>query len=62
MTVIIVMDEPNSKKYGTTRANMSREINEGVMMRCKTITANLLKIVPLIVEPVISLAKPKASI
>ena len=39
---------------------MSRETNEGVMMRCKTVTANLLAIVLLLVEPITSLAKPKA--
>ena len=42
--------------------NMSRETNEGVMMRFKTITANLKTIVHLLVEPIISLAKPKASV
>ena len=34
-----------------TRENISREINEGVVMGCKKITANLLKIVGLLVEP-----------
>ena len=45
-----------------TRANMSRETNEGVMMRCKIISAKLLTIVGLLVEPRTSLAKPKASL
>ena len=49
-------------KYGTTRANMSRETNEAVMMRCKKITSNLLRIVCILVEPITSLAKSKASI
>ena len=38
---------------------MSRKTNEGVMMHCKKITANLLKIVYFLVEPSTSLAKPK---
>ena len=41
-------------------ANMSRETNEGSMMCCKTIKANVLTIVRLLVEPITSLAKPKA--
>ena len=41
---------------------MSRETNEGVMMRFKTITANLSTIVHLLVEPIKSLEKPKASL
>ena len=41
---------------------MSRETNEGVMMHCKSITANLLTIVGLLVENITSLAKPKASL
>ena len=51
--------DQTEKKYGTTRANMSRETNEGVMMCCKTITANLLRIVRLLIEPIKYLAKPK---
>ena len=43
-------------------SNMSRETNEGVMMRCKTINANVSKIVNLLVEPITSLAKLKDSI
>ena len=39
---------------------MSRETNEGVMMNFKTITVNLLTIVHPLVEPITSLAKPKA--
>ena len=41
---------------------MSRETNEGVMMRFKIITTNLSTIVHLLVEPITSLAKPKASL
>ena len=41
---------------------MVRETNKGVMMRCKTITANLLTIVRLLVEPITPLEKPKASL
>ena len=40
--------------------NMSREMNEGVMMYFKTIMMNLLTIVHLLVESITSLAKPKA--
>ena len=39
---------------------MSRETNEGVMIRFKTITTNLSTIVHLLVEPIKSLEKPKA--
>ena len=38
---------------------MSRETNEGVMMRCKTITANFITIVRFLAEPFTSLVKPK---
>ena len=41
---------------------MTRETNEGVIMRFKTITTNLSTIVHLLVEPITSLAKPKASL
>ena len=41
--------------------NMSRETNEGVMIYFKIITTNLSTIVHLLVEPIISLAKPKSS-
>ena len=41
---------------------MSRETIEGVMMRCKTITANLLVIVGLLVEPITSIENPKGSL
>ena len=41
---------------------MSRETNEGVIMRCKTIMAKFSKIVHLLGEPITSLAKPKAYI
>ena len=41
---------------------MTREANEGVMMYFKTITMNLLTIVHPLVEPITSLAKPKASL
>ena len=51
-----------TNKYGTKRANMVRETNKGVMMRCKTITAKLLTVVRLLVEPITPLAKPKASL
>ena len=39
---------------------MSRGTNEGFMMYFKTITMNLLTVVHLLVEPIVSLAKPKA--
>ena len=39
---------------------MSRETNEGVMMRYETIRTDLLKIVHHVVEPIKFLAKPKA--
>ena len=41
---------------------MSRVMNEGVMMRCKEITANFLTEVGLIIEPSTSIAKPKGSL
>ena len=41
---------------------MSTETNEGVMMRFKTIMTNLSTIVHLLVEPITSLGKPKASL
>ena len=41
---------------------MSREMNEGVIMHFKTITTKLSTIVHLFVEPIISLAKTKASL
>ena len=50
----------SSLLWTSQTANMSRETDEGVMMRCKTITANLLIIVRLLVEPITSLAKPKS--
>ena len=40
---------------------MSRGENEGVMMRFKKITTNFSAIIHLLVEPVTSLAKQKAS-
>ena len=39
---------------------MSRETNEGVMMRFKKITTKLSTIVHLLVEPIASLVKTKA--
>ena len=41
--------------------NMSREKNKGVMIHLKTITTNLSTIVHILVEPITSLAKTKAS-
>ena len=41
-----------------TGANMSRKMNEGVMMCCKKITTKLLKIVHILVENITYLAKP----
>ena len=40
---------------------MSWEMNDGVMMRFKTIMKNSSTKVHLLVEPIASLAKPKAS-
>ena len=45
-----------------TRAQMSRETNEGFMMRFKAITANLLIVVGLLVEPTTTIVKPKVSL
>ena len=42
-----------------TRANMSRVRNKGVMMHCKEVTANLLTVVGLLVEPSTAIVKPK---
>ena len=41
---------------------MSRVTNEGVMMPCKSVTANFLALVGLIFEPSKSIAKPKGYI
>ena len=41
---------------------MSKEMNKGVEMHCKTVTAILLTIVRLLVEPITSLVKPKDSL
>ena len=41
---------------------MSRKKNEEVMMRCKKITANLLIIADILVEPITSIVKPKGSL
>ena len=60
-SVIIFMNQ-TSNKYGTPRANMSMDTNKGAMMRCKTITAKLLKISGLLVEASKYLAKAKASL
>ena len=48
------MDESNIK--------ISRDTNEGGMMHYKTIMANLLTLVFLLVEPIITLVKIKASL
>ena len=42
-----------------TREKISRETNEGVMMHCKTITANFFTIVGLLVEPSPSIVKKR---
>ena len=60
-SVITVVNQ-TAKQYGTTRANMSRDINEEFVMCCKSITAKLLKVVSLIVEPSTSIAKLKVSL
>ena len=59
---VMIVTNQTAKKHGTTRANMPRKTNEGVMILCKTITANLLTIVGLLVEPITSLEKPKGFI
>ena len=51
-----------ANKYGTTRANMSTVMNEGVRMRYKVVTANLLKVVGLLVEPSTVISKPVSSL
>ena len=56
---VIIVTNQTAIKYGTTRANMSRVTNKGVMMRCKAVTANLLTVVGLPVEPSTAIAKPK---
>ena len=50
------------RENGTTKANMSREMNEGVVMCCKEIMANLLIVVGILVEPTTTIAKPKGSL
>ena len=59
---IIVMNESNRKKYGMTRANMARVVNEVAKMCCKAVTANFFTVVVLLVEPNASIAKPKGYI
>ena len=44
------------------RANMSREMNKGVMMSCSKIPDNLLTIAGLLVEPITYIAKKKDSL
>ena len=39
-----------AKKYGTKRSNMSKVMNEGVRMHCKSVMANLFTLVGLLVE------------
>ena len=41
---------------------MPMDTNEGFMMRCKTITANLLTVLVLLVELSTSVAHPKGSL
>ena len=38
---------------------MSRDMNKGFVILCKTITANLLEILGLLVEPSTYISKPK---
>ena len=52
----------SSLSWTSQTTNMSREMNEGVIMNFKTITMNLLTILHPLVEPITSLAKPKASL
>ena len=61
-SVIIVMYKSNGKKYETTRANMSRVTNEGVMICFKAIMANFLTVVGIIVEHSTLIKKPKGCI
>ena len=46
-------------KYGTTRANMSMVMEEGVVMHCKSVMSNLLTVLVLLFEPSTDIAKPK---
>ena len=48
-----------ANKYGTTRANMSTVMNEGVKMRCEAVTADFFTVVGLLVEPSTAIAKTK---
>ena len=61
-SVIIVMYKSNGKKYETTRANMSRVTNEGVMIRFKEFTTNLLTVVGLLIENSTDIKKLKSSL
>ena len=51
-----------ANKYGTTRANMSRVMNKGVMMHCKEVITNSLTVLGPICKPSTDNVKPKGSI
>ena len=51
-----------ANKYGTTRANMSRVINKGVMMNCKVVIRNSLTVLGPICKPSTDNVKPKGSV
>ena len=44
-------------KYGTTRANISMVINEGVKIRCKAVTNQVFTLVGLLVELATAITK-----
>ena len=48
--------------YRTTRAYMTMVMNNGVKMRCKSVTANVFTLVGLLVEPKQAISKPKGNI
>ena len=58
----IIVSNQKSNKYRTTRENISRVMNVGVMILCKSVTANLLTVVGLLVDLSTSIVKPKVSL
>ena len=56
---VIIVANQTEKKHETTIANISRDTKKRVVICCKSITANLLTVVGIHVEPSTSIAKPK---
>ena len=56
---VIIVTNKKVNKYGTTRANISRVTNKGVMMCFKAVTSNFLTLVGRFVEPSTAIENPK---